>query len=295
MKSAIFYVLLFVYTLLDAQTVVSGSIEGVRLAVFAVVPSLFPFIFLSVMSSYGISGLNISMLRPIEKLCGIPRGCGNLLLLGLCGGYPVGAQCISGAYKQGTITKKDGERLLGFCNNAGPSFIFGMVGGILKDVHLCWALWIGQILSAVIVGAILPGKSSINGSAQPAKKLSVTTGLESTIHICSKIAAWIILFRALISVAEKWFLSKLPAFWNAGISGVLELSNGCIRLQNIDSPLLRFLLCGILLSLGGFCVYLQTKSVTGTLSLRRYIIGKVLQTVILLPILLVLWKITVAF
>ena len=295
MKMAGIYVLLFGYALFDAQTVVNGAIEGMRLAIFVVVPSLFPFIFLSVLSSHGISGRRLSFLRPIEKLCGMPNGSGNLLLLGLCGGYPVGAQCVASAYCQGTISKRDAERLLGFCNNAGPSFIFGMVGGILKDIRLCWLIWLGQILSSVFVGAILPGKSQASCRLHSVKNLSVTKGLESTLYICSKIAGWVILFRSLLGVAEKWFLSSLPSVWNAGVAGILELSNGCIRLQYVTAALPRYLLCGAILSFGGFCVHLQTKSVVNTLSLRQYFQGKVLQTLLTLPILFVLWKITVAF
>ncbi len=295
MKMAGIYVLILGYALIDAQTVVNGAIDGVRLAIFVVVPSLFPFIFLSVLSSHSISGWRIPLLRPIEKLCGMPDGSANLLLLGLCGGYPVGAQCVANAYDQGTITKHDAQRLLGFCNNAGPSFIFGMVGGILKDFRLCCLLWLGQVLSSIIVGVILPGKSQAYCRLQSGKSLSVTEGLENSLHICGKIAGWVVLFRSLLSVAEKWLLFRLPVLWSAGISGILELSNGCIQLQNIGSPLPRFLLCGILLGFGGFCVHLQTKSVVKALSLKYYFAGKVLQTLILLPILLILWKITVAF
>ena len=295
MNVAIIYGILFVYALFDAQTVVNGAIEGTRLAIFVVVPSLLPFVFLSVLGSSSLSGRNMPFLRPIEKLCGMPSGSGSLLLLGLCGGYPVGAQCVASAYSQGTITKKDAQRLLGFCNNAGPSFIFGMVGGILKDIHLCWLLWIGQILSSILVGIILPGKSVNICRLQSANRITLTDGFDRSLKICGKIAGWVILFRSMISVAEKWFLNDLPAFWNAAVSGVLELSNGCVRLQYISDSFSRFLLCGAILSFGGFCVHLQTKSVVGSLSMRYYWTGKILQTLFIVPILWILWKITVAF
>lgn len=295
MVNAIIYWVLFCCALLDAQTVVSGAVEGIKLALFVVVPSLFPFIFISVLCSNSISGRKITLLRPIERVCGMPAGSGILFLLGVCGGYPVGAQCITSAYKQGSITKSDAERVLGFCNNAGPSFIFGMVGGILKDLRLCWLLWLGIILSSVIVGVILPGKSRVGCRLQTPKCISVTDGLENAVQICCKLTGWVILFRAILAIAEKWLLYRLPAIWNTGIAGFLELSNGCVRLETIALPLPRFLLCGAMLSFGGMCVHLQTKSVTGELSLKYYFVGKTLQMLILLPILLVLWKITVAF
>ena len=295
MVYAIICWVLFGYALLDAQTVVNGAIDGVKLALFVVVPSLFPFIFISLLCSNSIFGRKISLLYPVERLCGMPVGSGILSLLGVCGGYPVGAQCVASAYYQGSITKKDAERMLGFCNNAGPSFIFGMVGGVLKDLRLCWILWLGIILSSIVVGAILPGKSNSACQLQTVKSISVTEGLEKAIHICSKIAGWVIMFRVVIAIAEKRLLYRLPAIWNTGIAGVLELSNGCVRLETITLPLPRFLLCGAMLCFGGICVHLQTRSVTKGLSLKYYFVGKALQTLILLPILLALWKITVAF
>jgi hypothetical protein len=75
----------------------------------------------------------------------------------------------------------------------------------------------------------------------------------------------------------------------------LELSNGCVRLQYIDTEWLRFLLCGAMLAFGGICVHLQTKSVVGSLSIKFHLLGKVMQTLLALPILFVLWKIIVAF
>ena len=295
MKFSVFYGLIFGYALFDAQTLINGAIEGVHLAVSVVVPSLFPFVFLSVLGSSGLAGTKITFIRPVEKLCGMPNGSGSLLLLGLCGGYPVGAQCVASTYSQGILSKKDAERLLGFCNNAGPSFIFGMVGGMIRDVRLCWLLWLGQILSSIVVGMILPGKSRERCRLRSANRITTTAALENTIQICSKIAGWVILFRTVISIAEKWFLNRLPSFWNAAIAGALELSNGCIRLQHISMPLPRFLLCGAMLCFGGLCVHLQTKSVVGSLSMRYYWIGKSMQTLLILPIIWILWKITVAF
>ncbi len=295
MKTGILYVMLFVYALMDAQTVVNGAIDGLHLAITVVIPSLFPFIFLCTLCSNHILGTESPVLHPLEKLCGMPKGSGNLLILGLCGGYPVGAQCVASAHKQGAISKQDAERLLGFCNNAGPSFIFGMIGSILKDIRLCWLLWLSQIISSILVGITLPNKSKASCSLQRRKSNSITEAMDNTIHICSKIAGWVILFRAVLSVLDKWFLSSLPEHNGTVIAGLLELSNGCVRLQYVNMPMLQFILCGTILTFGGICVHLQTKSVTNSLSARYYLLGKILQTLFVLPILFILWKISVAF
>ena len=288
----LFYGVVFGYALIDAQTIVNGAKEGIHMALTVVIPSLFPFIFLCTLSLQEISKNPLKFLRPVEKLCGMSRGSGILLLLGLIGGYPVGAQNISKAYENRMIARNDAERMLGFCNNAGPSFIFGMVGGILHDVRLCWLLWLTQILSATITAALLPGKSAANIKVQTTQPSNIGLILEGVMIICAKIAGWVVLFRCLLSVLDKWCL---PTIWRVCVSGILELSNGCARLQNIDSTYLQFMICGILLVFGGLCVHLQTRSVTKGLSLRYYWIGKTIQTAISTPILYILWKISVAF
>lgn len=295
MKSWILFVALFVYSLLDSQSVVKGAMDGVHLSTTVIIPSLFPFIFLSTLSSQGLLSLRTSLLKPIEKLCGMPYGSGGLLLLGVCGGYPVGAQNVYAAYSQGIISKSDAQRLLSFCSNAGPSFIFGMLGGIFKDVRLCWMLWLSQILSAVIVGAILPHKSSAVCRLRSGHSITVTEGLEKALLVCSKICGWVVLFRCVLSVLETRIAGQLPVYWKVLLTGILELSNGCIYVGSLEDPMPAFLLCGGMLTFGGLCVLLQTKSVINGLSVKYYLIGKLLQTVIVLPILYLLWKITVAF
>ena len=47
--------------------------------------------------------------------------------------------------------------MLAFCNNAGPSFLFGMVGPMFSQWYIPWILWSIYIISALMVGMILPG------------------------------------------------------------------------------------------------------------------------------------------
>ena len=117
----LFYGVVFGYALIDAQAIVNGAKEGIHMALTVVIPSLFPFIFLCALSLQEITKNPLKFLRPVEKLCGIPRGSGILLLLGLIGGYPVGAQNVFKAYENRMIARNDAERMLGFCNNAGQA------------------------------------------------------------------------------------------------------------------------------------------------------------------------------
>jgi hypothetical protein len=72
------------------------------------------------------------LLEPVRKLCRIPAGCSCLLIPAFLGGYPAGAQAVGQTLHQGGLSRKDAERMLLFCNNPGPSFLFGVLGNALN-------------------------------------------------------------------------------------------------------------------------------------------------------------------
>lgn len=273
--TGLFGLLAMVLLIFDSQTVLQGAQDGVVLCLQTVIPSLFPFFFISGFINRSLLGCSGKALRPIGRACGIPTGAEPLLILGLTGGYPVGAQAIGNAYENGCISKSDAERLLGFCNNAGPAFIFGIAAAIFENKWTPWILWAILILSAIYTGMILPGKSNLECRIPKIEKISP---LEQALKAISIVCGWVILFRILISFLNRWFLWLLPTNWTIILSGLLELTNGCIELHAAFPPAFQFTALAGLLSFGGICVGLQTVSVTGKLSCKTYFIGKLLQT-----------------
>ena len=90
--------------ILDTKTAMSGAIEGIQLCIWTVLPSLFPFFILSGIINSNLLGISIRPLRPLTKLCKIPKGGESLLLLGYFAGYPVGAQLITQEYYNGKLS-----------------------------------------------------------------------------------------------------------------------------------------------------------------------------------------------
>ena len=266
--------------ILDARTALKGAKEGVTLCLYTVIPSLFPFLIFSCLINSATTGLKISILTPISKLCGIPAGSESLLLLGLIGGYPVGAQSIYYAYKNEALTQQDAHRMLGFCSNAGPAFIFGMMSSLFAQKRAILMLWIIHVLSAIIVGIMLPNKSRYKCKMNYGQRISIVSSLEISIKIMANICGWVILFRVIISFLSYWILWILPQPLQSFVVGILELSNGCISLYHIASSGIRFILASVILSFGGICVYMQTKSVTKELGIGKYFPGKIMQSIV---------------
>lgn len=266
--------------ILDSKTALQGAQEGLAICGKTVIPALFPFFVISILLTGAISGYSIPIFKPITKFCKMPKGSESLLLVGLLGGYPVGAKCIYDCWKSGQLTKEDARRCLGFCSNAGPAFIFGMCGILFEQIWTVWVLWGIHIFSALLVGNMLPGYSADSLKENQKENVPLTDAASKATTAMISVCGWVILFRVIIVFGERWFLWLLPEIFRVALQGILELANGCNSLLTVQSEGVRFLLCAAFLSFGGICVGLQTASVVGELGTGLYFPGKALQCVI---------------
>lgn len=263
--------------ILDSKTALAGAQNGVELCIRTVIPSLFPFFLFSILLTTSLMGRRIPFLRPVCRLCRIPDGAESILIAGFLGGYPVGAQCVSQAYGAGKLTHADARRLLCFSNNCGPAFLFGMAATLFTEWWAPWTLWGIHIFSALFVGAMTPGETG-SCSVQSSTTVSPVQALNRSVRIMAGVCGWVVIFRVLIDFLDRWFLWYLPIEAQVAVSGLLELSNGCVALYNIGDTGLRFILCAGFLGFGGLCVTMQTLSVVSTeLDSGLYFPGKVLH------------------
>lgn len=278
-QPGIFFVVLCAAALiLDGRCALRSASSGMELCIRTVIPSLFPFLFLSSLLTGLLWGSNMGFLGPLCRRLGIPAGAESLLIAGFLGGYPSGAQAIGDACARGALDKETGQRLLGFCNNAGPAFLFGMASLQFEEPGTVWLLWGIHILSALMTGLMTSGAASGNTSIPP-REVSVTGSLSSAVRTMGLICGWILLFRVLLGFLERWFLWLLPEGVQVLVSGLLELSIGCMELRLIPSHKLRFTVCAAMVGFGGLCVAMQTGSAARGLSMAAYFRGKMLQTI----------------
>ena len=102
------------FLVFDGKTAIYGASKGVTVCIGSVIPSLFPFITISYILNSVLSGISYKPVRFLFRICGVPSGGESLLILGLSGGYPVGAQAVNDAYRNNYITKTQARRLLAF-------------------------------------------------------------------------------------------------------------------------------------------------------------------------------------
>lgn len=286
MKSKFDKIRIYIYTIcmlimtFDAKMIIHAGKEGIYLCLYTVIPSLFPFICISILINRSASAIYFRILQPVGKILKIPKARENILIPGFMGGYPLGAQAIKTAWISGDLSEKEAHRMLAFCNNAGPAFIFGMTANIFPSIAYSWLLWGIHILSATITSHLFPSKkepSSIIQHTQPhTNEPLILTAVKSMAGICG----WIIISRIFLAYAEKYILHHFSSALNVLFTGCIELSNGIIALEEISNLGLRFILFSGFIGFGGICVLLQTLTVTEPLGLGCYLPGKVIQCLI---------------
>ena len=111
------------------NTAAQGVRDGISLCLASVIPALFPFfVAAQLLTALGAAEVLGRAAGPLfRRLFGIDGAGAAAFLLGLIGGYPVGAKAAGSLVRQGLLSPEDGARLLIFCNNAGPAFILGIV------------------------------------------------------------------------------------------------------------------------------------------------------------------------
>lgn len=263
--------------ILDSKTAMEGAKAGIDLCIKTVIPALFPFLILTGLITGTLGGPISKIFRPIGIICNISEGTETILIMGLLGGYPVGAQAVYSGYSSGYLNKQEASRMLTFCNNPGPAFIFGMVGYIFGNMIVPGIMWCVIMITAIITAAIQPGSKQTKCTAISKNKSNL---MASTIKAMAIICGWVIFFRIWISILDRWIFWMIPSEISVFITGLLELSNGVVSVAQLSNPVFQFCCTAAMLSFGGICVGMQTVAVAGPIITKQYLLSKFFQMVL---------------
>ncbi|MCL2499327.1 MAG: hypothetical protein FWE90_03205 [Defluviitaleaceae bacterium] len=131
--------------------------EGLLLWFHTVLPSLLPFaVGMNILIKLGFMRFFGECITPLtKKVFGVGGAGGVAFITGVTSGYPIGAKVIGDLYREGDVKADEAQRLMAFCNNAGPLFIVGAVGlGMFGDAKAGYILWAGHILGALAIGLL---------------------------------------------------------------------------------------------------------------------------------------------
>lgn len=258
--------------ILDSRCVAEAAAQAVSQCLSAVIPSLFP---LFVICNYTLPMLAQWRVPWLCRFCKIPQGCESIFALGSLGGFPVAAQCIC----QTNLPKKDAERMLGFCSNCGPAFLFGIIGSFFVDRSIPFVLMAIQILSALLVAHVW-GRVPASSGTPHIKPMSLAESVQRAIRSMAAVCAWIILGNVLLLFGRRWVFPFFSPMVGIVLSGLTELTNGCFLLPQISDTSIRFIAASGFVCFGGLCVMLQVHAMVAEkgLSMKAYFGQKLLQS-----------------
>lgn len=291
------------FLIIFSNTNIEAAKSGLSLWATTVVPSLFPFLFLTEVLNKTklVSFIGKKLNRIIKKIFNVPGEGAFAFLMGLISGYPVGAKIVTNFRNKGICTQDEGNRMLAFTNNAGPLFIIGTVGvGFFGNKTIGFLLFFTHLLACITVGIILKFFSK-----DDSKDINLVSNDEDgantsdAISTILMIGGYIVIFSVLLSILDRLhilnFLSILitpilsifnidSSFSVPFLSGILELTNGINLVSNIavKSISLNMILSAFLLGFGGLSVSMQVYNIISKsdLSIKKYIIGKLMQGLI---------------
>lgn len=273
---------LLLWFLADARRVRAAASEALYLCAHAVIPALFPFLAVSgLLLSLGFGAWVSPRLAGLMALYRLPGCAGSALLLGLVGGYPIGAGTAAELYRSHQLTEDEASRLLAFCNNSNPVFLISVLGdGVFGSARVGLWLWLIHVLSALLTGLCFRGprvprkrEAPPRLSAAPVPSFaacfvkSVQSAASGMLSVCAFVTLFYVLGKP---------LSILDAPWSALLTGLLELFS---LTPLLPASRMGFLLAAGLSGWGGLSVLCQTAAVLDDtrLSLRTCFLGKALQ------------------
>lgn len=288
--------------MLSPETAAEAVRRGLGTCDVVIIPSLLPFFFVSgIISALGIPNLLAAKLGPFtQRYLGLPGLACAPLLMGLMGGYPVGAAALAEIVRSGQLSPRDGERLLPGCNNTGPAFIVGTAGfAVFGSTRAGLLLYASHAVAAIAAIVLVfhenkpfltknePFLTEINFSEILPK--CVKNSVFSTLNICG----FVVFFSIITAFIEHFgiftYLSgELSAhlglelhFCQSLLSGLLELGSGMASMQGLSSTPMNLALASFILGFGSLSVHCQTLAVISGTNMKcaRHFAGRIFHGV----------------
>lgn len=318
-KLGLFYAILFALAIgaslvglvVYTDTCKETAGKAAAMCIELILPSLFPFLVLSnLIIGMGYARALGKVCAPLmRRLFNLSGACAGPFLMGIIGGYPIGAKSAVALYESGQCTRGECERMLSFCNNSGPAFILGVVGsGIFSSSKAGILLYAAHVLASVTVGILFRSYKKDENAALTERRpvlyeqacfASVfTSSVTHALASIGNISAFVIFFAVAADLlfssgilssfvrAVAWLLSPLgiPQSSIERIAvGFLEMTSGLGGLSGaVGNVGAQLSMAAFMLGWAGVSVHCQVLSFldAGGLSLKPYILGKLLHGVI---------------
>ncbi len=258
-----FLAVIFIFLIVAfPQKAFDGAVKGINISLNSLLPSLFPFMFVSIFLTR--SGLAEKIFYYpslfLSKLFKKNKNIYTIFFIGAIGGYVSAAKAITTYHQRKLINDKTAQILLCCCTNAGPAFLISAIGSsMFFSTSLGVVLYISSVLTSVTMLVIYSKdieNSSLNIKSQNISYANAfVLSVKNTCSTMSIICSCVIIFSVLAAFFPKG-ANNIFGF----LLGLLEVTSGIISFSN-ELNLWNILAVSFMSGFCGICIVMQIVSV----------------------------------
>lgn len=290
-KNSVFYILpllLLALLILKRECASLAAERAVRFCALSLVPSLFPFAVLSRLIFGQSPPRYLSFITtPFSYIIGVSRAAVVPLFFGLFCGFPMGAFSAHSLYERGEISKKDLMLVSFFANNAGYSYIFGVVRDYSSK--LSFVIFISQIVVSLLLIRLFSFFIADEWEYRPlptenkgTRSFALDDAVFSAASAMLLVSALTVFFSVVCEIIRSTV--SLPQTLFAALAALLEISCGFLAAGALPPPA-SYMLISALCAFGGLSVHMQTAGILkGSLPFYKLILARVLYSALVLAL-----------
>ena len=298
---SLFAFLLIIVLLTNPAKYASKILEGLLLFATAVLPGLFPFMFLTKILT------NLGCVQKLAKKCGrltkvlfnSPGIGAYTLIMSMLSGYPIGAKIIGDLHSNNLISDADAKKMITFSMTSGPAFVIGSVGALmfgnaLVGLVILISHFVSNILTGILFCKFSKTTSQIqiqtqnlpSNTATSIDKIlsdSMYSSIQSILIVGGFISVFYCFSEILIDLKIFDILSYIPSklleFMGAPaeiargvMSGIVEVTRGAKELSTFFPllPALSVSLTSALISFSGLSIIFQAKAFLSSTQIKTH-------------------------
>ena len=135
----------------------SVVLDGVKLWFSCVLPSLFPYFFITaILSSLNATSKISNFCSPLtKKIFNVSGAVGYAYFMSVISGYPIGAKVVCDLKQKNLLSDAESVRASVLCSTSSPMFMISSVGAIMFNNRLFGVcLFLTHLICSVIIGFI---------------------------------------------------------------------------------------------------------------------------------------------
>lgn len=301
----VFFVMILL--LLNPKKYTGGTIGGIKLFFYSVLPGLFPFMLLTkILTELGVV---VKLCTKLDKFSYKVFGTNGLgcyaFIMSILSGYPIGAKIIGDLFSKNLITESEAKNMSVFCTTSGPIFVIGAVGTIMFGSYkIGLIMYFSHIISSLFLGIIFnffTSKNKINNtkiciltanSSKNIINLCINDTISSLFIVCAYITIFYLLGEILTGLNVFVFLTKIisPVFKILNIDsnyllglfyGLLEVTRGAKTLSIFADEISIIISTG-LISFSGISIIFQSMTFlkTAKIKMHKFVFSKLIHSIL---------------